>query len=117
ALAAERLLEAFRLYHELGDERDCAECLHVLGGVAAAQGHALDATRLWGAAEALRARRAVALTPEEKPVDERYSTAVADELGAEELARARSEGRSLDLDRLETLSHHLVDASIRSRLA
>jgi predicted ATPase/DNA-binding SARP family transcriptional activator len=116
-LAAERLLEAFRLYHELGDDRDCAECLHALGGVAAVQGHALDAARLWGAAEALRARRAVALTPEEKMVDERFSAAVADELGAERLARALSEGRSLDLDRLETLSHRLADEAVPSRLA
>ena len=116
-LAAERLLEALRLYQELGDERDCAECLHALGGVAAAQGHALDAARLWGAAEALRARRAVALTPEEKMVDERFSSAVADELGADALARARSEGRSLDLDRLETLFHPLADGVVGSRLA
>jgi predicted ATPase/DNA-binding SARP family transcriptional activator/class 3 adenylate cyclase len=117
ALAAERLLEALRLYQELGDERDCAECLHALGGVAAAQGNALDAARLWGAAEALRARRAVALTPEEKMVDERFSSAVADELGADAFARARSEGRSLDLDRLETLSHPLADGVVGSRLA
>jgi predicted ATPase/DNA-binding SARP family transcriptional activator len=117
ALAAERLLEAFRLYHELGDERDCAECLHVLGGVAAAQGRAHDAARFWGAAEALRSRRAAAFTPEEKAVDRRFSSAVAGELGPDELARARSEGRSLDLESLETLSHRLADGAIPSRLA
>jgi predicted ATPase/class 3 adenylate cyclase len=117
ALAAERLLEAFRLYHELGDERDCAECLHVLGGVAAAQGRAHDAARFWGAAEALRSRRVAALTPEEKAVDGRFSSAVADELGPVELARARSEGRSLDLEHLETLSHRLAEEAVPSRLA
>ena len=94
ALAADRLLEAFKLYHELGDERDCAECLHVLGGVAAAQGRARDAARFWGAAEALRSRRLAAFTPEEKAVDRRFSSAVADELGPDELARAPV-GRSL----------------------
>jgi hypothetical protein len=50
-------------------------------------------------------------------VDERFSAAVADELGAERLARALSEGRSLDLDRLETLSHRLADEAVPSRLA
>lgn len=116
-LAAERLLEALRLYRELGDERDCAECLHVLGGVAAAQGRALDAARCWGAAEALRTRRAAALTPEEKVVDQRFSSVVGGELGADEVARARSEGRSLDLDRLETLSRRLAEEAVPSRLA
>jgi predicted ATPase/class 3 adenylate cyclase len=111
AAAAERLLEALKLYHELGDERDCAECLHVLGGVAAAQGLALDAARLWGAAEALRERRAAAFTPEEKVVDQRFSSAVAAELGTEAFARARSEGRSLGLDRLETLARGLAEQS------
>ena len=117
ALAADRLLEAFKLYHELGDERDCAECLHVLGGVAAAQGRARDAARFWGAAEALRSRRLAAFTPEEKAVDRRFSSAVADELGPDELARARSEGRSLDLERLETLSQRLAEEAIPSTLA
>ena len=41
-VAGGRLVEALVLYRELGDERDCAECLHALGGVAAADGRALD---------------------------------------------------------------------------
>jgi predicted ATPase/class 3 adenylate cyclase len=109
ALASERLLEALKLYHELGDERDCAECLHALGGVAAAQEMPLDAARLWGAAEVLRERPGAALTPEEKAVDRRFATGVAADLGVEEFARARLEGRSLDLDRLEMISRHLVE--------
>jgi predicted ATPase/class 3 adenylate cyclase len=107
-VAAEPLLEALKLYHELGDERDCAECLHALGGVAAAQGVPLDAARLWGAAEGLRERPGAGLTPEERAVDQRFASAVAVDLGAEELARARLEGRSLDLDRLEMILRRLV---------
>ena len=72
---------------------------------------------MWGAAEALRSRPAAAFTPEEKAVDRRFSSAVADELGPDELARARSEGRSLDLEHLETLSRRLADEAIPSRLA
>ena len=111
------MVEAFRLYRELGDARDCAECLHVLGGVAAAQGRPRDAARFWGAAEALRSRGAAAFTPEEKAVDRCFSSAVAGELSPDEFARARAEGRSLDLERLETLSHRLAEEAVPSTLA
>jgi len=102
-VACERLLSALELYKELGDERACAECLHALGGVAAAQGRALAAAQLWGAADALRERLGAALTPDEKAIEELFASIVEAELGPEELARLRAEGRSLgsaDLERL-----------------
>lgn len=114
APAAERLLESLRIYRELGDERACAECVHALGGVAAAQGQPDVAARLWGAAEALRERHGAALTPDEKAVERGFVPSVAAELGAEELARVRSEGRSLDLDGLETLARRLAQAHTTS---
>jgi tetratricopeptide (TPR) repeat protein len=101
--AAERLLHALALYRELGDERDCAECLCALGGVAAAQGRPLDAARLWGGADGLRERLGAAVTPDEKAVEERFSPAVAAELGARQLAHARTEGRSLELAELQAM--------------
>jgi non-specific serine/threonine protein kinase len=101
--AAERLLHALALYRELGDERDCAECLCALGGVAAAQGRPLDAARLWGGADGLRERLGAAVTPDEKAIEERFSPAVAAELGARQLAHARTEGRLLELVELQAM--------------
>jgi hypothetical protein len=103
AAAAERLVDALAIYRVLDDDRDSAECIHALGGVAAAEGQDVDAARLWGAAEALRERSGAALTPEEKAVDQRFLPLVRDELGAEEFARARLKGRSLQLTELEAI--------------
>ena len=93
-----------------GDERVCAECLHALGGVAAADGRPLDAARLWGAADALRERSGAVPTPEEKAVDERFGAAVARAEDAEALTRARAEGRLLENDELDILVESLKNA-------
>ena len=106
-IAAERLLDALALYRELEDERDCAECLHALGGVAAAQGRPLDAARLWGGADGLRQRLSAVLTPDERAVEQRFLPGVAAELGAEQLAQARTEGRSLELAELQAIVSEL----------
>lgn len=107
-IAVGRLLEALTLYRSLGDERVCAECLHALGGVAAAAESPLAAARLWGAADVLRERSGAALTPEEKAIDQRYAPAVALRFDGDGLARARTEGRSLDSVGLDGLLHALV---------
>jgi tetratricopeptide (TPR) repeat protein len=101
--AAVHLIDAIAIYRDLDDDRDSAECIHVLGGVAAAEGRNVDAGLLWGAADALRERSKAALTPEEKAVDGRFQLLVRDELGAEELARARLKGRSLQRAELEAI--------------
>jgi len=111
-VAAGRLLEAWSLYRELGDERVCAECLHGLGGVAAALGRPLDAMRLWGAADALRERSGAVLTPEEKELDRRFASVVAAHDDAEQLGRARGEGRSLATDVLDFISRSLVESPV-----
>jgi predicted ATPase len=111
-VAAQRLLEALKLYRELGDERDCAECLHALGGVAAALELYVTAGRLWGGAAALRERPGAALNPEEKAVDQRFCSAVIAELGAEQLAEARAEGRALGLAELEIIVVELGAAAL-----
>jgi tetratricopeptide (TPR) repeat protein len=93
--AADRLLAAIRLYRDLEDDRDVAECLHALGGVAAIQGRAGDAAMLWGAADALRENAGAAITPEERAVDERLGPDVIATLGSSEYADARLRGRTL----------------------
>jgi predicted ATPase/DNA-binding SARP family transcriptional activator len=117
APAAERLLAALVLYRELGDERDCAECLHALGGTAALKGAWLVSAQLWGAADGLRQHAGAAPTPEEKAIDQRFASAVANELGEPEFARARSEGRSLPLSEIETIARGLVERTEPSNLA
>ena len=96
ALADSLLRESLTLYVHLADERACAECLHALGGAAAASGDAATAARLWGAADALRARLGSALVPGELAVDARYGALVAKELGEAGLSVLREEGRGLD---------------------
>jgi predicted ATPase/DNA-binding SARP family transcriptional activator len=116
-LAVAPLLEAFSLYRELENERDCAECLYALGGAAALKGSSLVAARIWGAADAVRLRAGAAPTPEEKAIDQRFASSVGAELGADEFARAWSEGRSLSLDEAETIARRLEERSEPSRLA
>ena len=110
-LAAARLGEALSLYREIEDDRAAAECVHGLGGVAAALERPLDAIRLWGAADALRERSGGGLTPEEKDVDRRFSDLVAAQLDAGQLADARSEGRSLAVETLDDLARSLTEVS------
>jgi tetratricopeptide (TPR) repeat protein len=115
-IAAERLLEAVALFSEIGHDRACAECLHALGGVAAAEGHPLDAMRLWGAAAELRERTGAGLVPEEKEVDRRFADVVASAADAAQLDAARSEGRALAKDPLEAVLPAITDASERHRI-
>jgi len=96
AIADALLRESLALYVQLADERACAECIHALGGVAAASGDAPTAARLWGAAEALRARQGAALVPAELSVDARYVALVVGRLGEETFSVLREEGRGLE---------------------
>ena len=95
-LADPLLRESLTLYVELADERACAECIHALGGAAAASGDAATAVRLWGAAEALRARLGASLVPAELSIDARYVALVMEQLGEEAFLVLRGEGRGLD---------------------
>jgi predicted ATPase/class 3 adenylate cyclase len=111
--AVTKLVEALDLYRDLESDRDCAECIHALGGAAAALGCHQDAARLWAAAGRLRDRSRAARTPEEKAVDERFASLV-DELPAHELEHARGEGLSLGLDDVTELSRALANSSATS---
>jgi predicted ATPase/DNA-binding SARP family transcriptional activator len=76
--AARPLLEeALAIYDELGDDPMRTECLHVLGGVEAAEGSPAEAARLWGAAQMLRAARGATPGDVERAVTERWGEVVA----------------------------------------
>ena len=116
-VARDRLVEALSLYGELGDERLRAECLHALVGVAAADGRARDAARLWGAADALRQRSGAVPTPEEKAVDERFGAAVARAEQSDALSAARAAGRRLESDELDVLVGSLKESPLTTSVA
>ena len=56
-------------------------------------------------------------TPEEKAIDQRYAPAAALQANADDLARARADGRSLDDVELDGLARALVASPIRSSVA
>jgi predicted ATPase/class 3 adenylate cyclase len=87
------LAEALELYDRLDDEAMIARCVHGLGGASAARGNPEEAARLWGAADALRARRRLDLSAEELEIDAQFADAVADQLGLSYWS-VRGEGRT-----------------------
>lgn len=107
ARAGSALGECLRIARDLGDTIHTAAALCALGevalergkgslgGAAAASGDAATAARLWGAAEALRARLGASLVPAELSVDARYVALVVERLGEEEFSVLRGEGRGL----------------------
>jgi len=97
AAAAPRIRQSFAIYTELGSDRDRADCLVVLGGVAAANGAFDEATRLMGAADALRG--AAPLDLFELKVLERYGGELEDALG-ERFGRLRDEGARIGAEAL-----------------
>ena len=92
--------ESLEIYAEVENDRDRAECIVVLAGIAVARGSLEQAARLLGAADAIRG---------EAPMDryelaaiERYDAELEAALGPERLAQLRLEGAGIgpvDLDR------------------
>jgi predicted ATPase/DNA-binding SARP family transcriptional activator len=62
------LTESIALADQLGDHEMIIECLAGLAGVASGGGEIVRAVRLWGASEALRAKRGTPLFPAVKPL-------------------------------------------------
>ena len=88
--AEQRIRGCLAVYTELQNARSRAECLVVLGGIAAARGHADDAARLFGAADRLRGDSP--LNRFEVPVLERYGSEIEEALGATVFATLKAEG-------------------------
>ncbi len=110
--AAGRLDEALAIYEELGDDRMQAECLHLLGGAAAAQDRPLDAALLWSAADARRERLGAERSHDELLVDERFASAVAAALDDDDLARTLANGRNAEPDEVRAAARSLVNATV-----
>jgi non-specific serine/threonine protein kinase len=96
AAAQASLLEAARLYDAFGDSWGLARCLQVLGRIHLADGADADrATRLLGAADALRRAVGGNLPAAEREAGESALTAARRVLGAEAAAAAWREGALL----------------------
>jgi predicted ATPase/class 3 adenylate cyclase/DNA-binding CsgD family transcriptional regulator len=78
----------------------CAFCLEGLAGIVAAQGEHAWAAHLWGAAESLRERCGVPLSPLERADYEPAVAAARTQLGAKAFDAAWTEGRSMTLDQV-----------------
>ncbi len=97
--ATERAQEALEVYSTMGDDRSRARCVLILAGAAAEQGHAEQAARLVGTAEALRESE----PPDEfeAPVLARVLPILEGRLSRESLMRLTADGRSASLETLE----------------
>lgn len=87
------ILQSLAVYTDVESDRDRAECLVVLGGIAAAKGALDEAARLFGAAEALRGESPV--NRFERPVLERFEPLLESGLAPDALAGHRADGRQL----------------------
>ena len=90
--------ESLALQREVGEKRDIAECLEGLAGVAGEQGRAERATRLLGAAEALREEVGAPLPPADRARYERSVAAVRAGLDEETFESAWAQGRAMPLE-------------------
>ncbi len=82
----------------VGYKLDIASGLEGLANVVVAQGEFEWATRLWGAAEALRETMGAPLPPLERPDYEHATSAARTALGAEAFTAARAEGKTMTLE-------------------
>jgi predicted ATPase/class 3 adenylate cyclase/Tfp pilus assembly protein PilF len=90
--------ESLTLFQQLGDQGGIAECLEALAGAAGAQGQPLRAARLFGAAEALREKIGVPLSPADRPTYDRTVAAARAQLDASAFTTAWTAGRALTME-------------------
>ena len=96
---AETLLrESLKVHRNLGDRWRIASVLEGLAEVACSRGLTERATRLFGAAEALREAISTPIPPCERDDRDRGVSAARAGLGEETFARARARGRALTLE-------------------
>ncbi len=94
-----------RRRHKLGDKPGVAECLERLAG-AIERRNGVPATRLLGAAEAIRGALGVPLSPVEQPRHERLVTALRASLGETAFVSAWAAGRDMPVERVV---HYALD--------
>ena len=96
--AAARFAEALRQFRRRGEQRGTAECLIGLGAVAAAEGRAADAGRLFGAGDAALAALGMQLWPSNGPDYARWRAVARSGRAAARFDRGWTEGRTLSLE-------------------
>jgi predicted ATPase/DNA-binding CsgD family transcriptional regulator len=99
--------ENLTLSRELGDKATLSMSLEGLGCVAGAEGEAVRAARLFGAAETLMEAIDYRLVPQERAVLEPYRASVRPRLGEGAWEEALAQGRAMGLD--ETLGYALSE--------
>jgi predicted ATPase len=102
--AAEQFTDALDEFRQLGERRGVAECLIGLAGVAATDGRAGDAARLFGAGEAAMEAVGGSLWPSNRADYERLLALARAGLDAAAFETARAEGRRLPLEQAITLA-------------
>lgn len=95
---AARFLESLALCQEVGDRLGILECLEGIASVAAVRGHAAWATRLLGAAAALREAIGVRVATTDRPRSERLLAMVRAQLDSAIFSAAWEAGCALSLD-------------------
>jgi tetratricopeptide (TPR) repeat protein len=111
--ATSALSESITIFTELGERRMLAENLFGFAGVAAAQGQAIRAGQLWGAAEA--ALDGAPLSSIERAIEERYVRAARAELSEAEWAKESAAGRALTREQAVDYALEPVPAAAESR--
>ena len=103
------LEEALDLFHAMGDASGVADTVDGLAHCARAEGAPRRAAVLWGAGEALRERGGFEIQSMERRLQTSARPQVEAQLGAEELAAAWEEGRSLEVDEVVELARRHRD--------
>lgn len=96
--AAARYKESLRLRRDLGDKGGLVECLEGLAYLAWNEDQLLRATRLFGAAEALRAAIGGARPPRSQAAYDDVIAFLRVDLGEEDFSRAWDDGHAMTLD-------------------
>ena len=106
--AGDSFRDALRRFREQGTPRHVPDALEGLAVLALRSGDPTRTARLLGAAEALRERLEVRLTPHEVAMYERAASAGGALIGADAFESARHEGRALELEAAISLGEEAV---------
>jgi tetratricopeptide (TPR) repeat protein len=112
--AAIQYRDALVLAQEAGDDSTTTACLTGLAGIAAEIGRTHEATRLFGAVEALRETVGISPSRYEKERQTQDMTTVREALGTEADAAARAAGRALPLEAAVREALAFADEIIRN---
>ena len=90
--------ESLTLCRELGAKAGAADSLEWLACVSGAEGEALRAARLFGAAEALREALGIRMSPDERTLEEPYLLAARSQLNGRTWDELWEEGRAMSME-------------------